>query len=105
MKFNNPYWPLKTRMQLLQRWIIVHSIIYYEYDSSVVSDIVFDDNAKQLYEMIANNKVEFKKTRYYYCFKDFDGTTGFDLYNKLCEDDKYCLEADALNLMDKKFAK
>jgi hypothetical protein len=28
------------------------------------------------------------KTQYGYCFYDFDGTTGFDLWNRLTEHDK-----------------
>ena len=31
---------------------------------------------------------EYQRTEYYYCFQDFDGNTGFDLYNKLVPKDR-----------------
>lgn len=83
MYFANPYWSEKTKMELLQKWILVHSIIYYELNTSIVSDSMFDANSYQLVRIIRINSDEFKRTKWYYAFKDFDGSTGFDLYKKL----------------------
>lgn len=91
MKFNNPYWSNKLRISTLQRWVIVQSIIYYELNSSLVSDKVFDSNAKQLVQMQKDFPDEAKESQYWYVFNDFDGTTGFDLYDRLKQKDKLYL--------------
>ena len=91
MRFNNPYWSNKLRIEALQRWIIVQSIIYYELDNSLVSDQVFDNNARQLVKMQNEHKDEAKQTQYWYLFYDFDGSTGFDLYDRLNKSDKQYL--------------
>ena len=88
MKFANPYWSEKLKMSALQRWLIVHSILYYEMNDSVVSDKTFDANAKQLVKMQKENPEEAKETTYWYMFYDFDGSTGFDLYDRLSNKDK-----------------
>lgn len=88
MEFKNPYWSNKLKMSALQRWIIVHSILYYELDDSIIEDKVFDDNAKQLVQMQKQFVEEAKGTDYWYVFHDFDGTTGFDLYDRLNKHDK-----------------
>lgn len=91
MKFNNPYWSNKLRISTLQRWVIVQSIIYYELNNSLVSDKVFDSNAKQLVQMQNDFPNEAKESQYWYVFNDFDGTTGFDLYQRLKKKDKLYL--------------
>lgn len=88
MKFGDPYWSEREKMDLLSRWIIVHSVIYYELDSSVIKDAQFDFNSKLLVSMAKSNTSQFKATRWYYVMKDFDGSTGFDLYGKLNFKDK-----------------
>lgn len=88
MKFDNPYWSVKLRIGVLQRWILVHSIIYYEMDDSVVSDKEFDENARQLVWLQDLHHDEAKQSQYWYAFKGFDGSTGFDLYSKLTEEDR-----------------
>ena len=88
MRFSNPYWSLKTKMSALQRWLIVHSILYYELNEGIVSDKVFDANAYQLVDMQNSNPEIAKQTEYWYVFNDFDGTTGFHLYYGLNKKDK-----------------
>lgn len=88
MKFNNPYWSIKTKLELLEKWIIVHSIIYYELNTNIVSDEMFDNNCKQLVKGISKYTKEFKESKYYKVFKSFDGSTGFDLYPKLNSKEK-----------------
>lgn len=88
MNFPNPYWSEALKIGGLQRWILVHSIIYYELDSSIVSDQVFDRNARQLVQMQKSNPEEAKRSEYWYAFYDFDGSTGFDLYDRLNASDK-----------------
>ena len=102
MKFTNPYWSNKLRIGSLQRWIIVHSIIYYELGSSIVSDKVFDANASQLVQMQKDFPDEAKESDYWYLFYDFDGTTGFDLYSRLNKHDKAYLRHLAEHVLSMK---
>jgi NAD-dependent DNA ligase len=62
-----------------RRQLLVHSCIYYRFGTSIIDDAQFDSWS---YELVAlqqsypafANEVEFAKE-----FKEFDGTTGFDL--------------------------
>lgn len=99
MIFKNPYWSNKLRMGSLQRWLIVHSILYYEMSSSIVEDRTFDANAKQLVEMQAEFPDEAEESEYWYVFYDFDGSTGFDLYHRLNKHDKKYLTQIAQHVL------
>lgn len=99
MIFKNPYWSNKLRMGSLQRWLIVHSILYYEMSSSIVEDRVFDANAKQLVEMQAEFPDEAEESEYWYVFYDFDGSTGFDLFHRLNKHDKHYLTQIAQHVL------
>jgi len=101
MKFNNSYWTPKTKIQLLQRWVLIHSIIYYRLNTSVISDAMYDNNCKQLVRAIEKQPEAFKQTKYYYVFKGFTGETGFDLYSKLKQPDKSKLQQQAEYLVYK----
>ena len=73
---------------MLQRWILVHSIIYYELNDSVVPDTMFDNNANQLAEMQERYPDDAANTNLWYIFSSFDGSTGFDLYRSLSKVDQ-----------------
>ena len=88
MRFANPYWPNKLKISTLQRWIIVHSILYSEMSSSIIPDKVFDENAYQLVKLQKEYKEEAEESEYWYVFYDFDGSTGFDLFDRLNKHDK-----------------
>lgn len=88
MLIRNPYLSLKTRIDALQRWIILHSIVYYHLNDSIISDRVFDLHCAHLLEMRNESPETFEKSEYFHVFEDFDGTTGFDLYDRLSEADK-----------------
>ena len=88
MQFTNPYWSNRLKISTLQRWVLVHSILYYELNKSIVNDATFDSNAYQLAELQRSFPEEAKASQYYYVFYDFDGTTGFDLYHRLTKKDK-----------------
>lgn len=91
MRFTNPYWSNKLRISALQRWVLIHSILYYELDTSLVSDKVFDEHAKWLVQMQNDYPDEAELSDYWYVFYDFDGSTGFDLYDRLNKRDKQYL--------------
>lgn len=71
-------------IDFLQRGIIVHSYLYYELDSSIISDKEFDKKTKELV-MLKNTYPDLWKTsEYYYIFGDeYTGATGFHLYHGL----------------------
>lgn len=83
MIFNNPYWTPETKLDLLARWIIIHSIIYYEFNGNVVEDKMFDSNSQQFVRLVDEHPKAFKRSAYYKTMKGFDGNTGFDLLHRL----------------------
>lgn len=88
------YWSDSTKISYLQRRIIVYSIMYYEHDESCVTDKCYDDISHQLAELMKTcDPEELKKSTYYYCMYDFDGSTGFHIYSRLTNyDRKYLSE-------------
>ena len=105
INFLNPPWIYLSDFQkvsVLQRMILVHSYLYYEEDESVISDKDFDELSKQLVEMqnwFDENELK-TKTDYGYVFIGFDGTTGFDLYDKLNSYDKTWIGLIAINVLE-----
>lgn len=83
LEFRNPYWTNLQKIEMLQRWIIVQSYIYYEMNDSVVSDSMYDNNVLQLVEMMEDYPKAAKLSRYKKIFHDFDGSTGYHLSYRL----------------------
>lgn len=78
------WWDNKTRINFIQRRIIVFSIMYYQLDESVLTDQEFDAASHQLVKLMNETpKSVLEKTKYWYCMYDFDGSTGFHLYGRL----------------------
>lgn len=83
------YWSIKTIMSYLQRRIIVYSIMYYELSESCITDKDFDELSYQLVELMkATPKEICKKSQYWYAMYDFDGSTGFDIPDRLTDSDR-----------------
>lgn len=83
------YWNESTKISYLQRQVIVHSLLYYELNESVISDKDFDDLSRQLVRMQRNaSEDDLMNSQYYYCLKDFDGSTGFYIKSKLNKIDR-----------------
>lgn len=83
------YWSDIAKVSFLQRVIIIHSILYYEHDNPLWTDKQYDDICRQLVQEQRNMDYErFKRTQYFYCMHDFDGTTGFDIVGRITDDDK-----------------
>lgn len=93
------YWSDAMKMSLLQRRIIVHSILYYDCNESVISDKQFDALSRQLVDLMKQSPEEIERTQYCYCMCDFDGSTGFDLRDRLTQDDNEYLTALALRVL------
>ena len=88
MKFKNPYLSIVEKINLLERWILFHSYIYYELNENIVEDSVYDHNAKQLMKYKKNKPNEFMKSRYYDLFYDYDGSTGMHLIDRIFSDEE-----------------
>ena len=73
----------QDKVDFAARYIIVHSIIYYEMDESVISDKKFDKKAQALVRLINKYPEEVKNSEYFQVIHDFDGSTGFHLYHRL----------------------
>ena len=80
-------WDLKTKIEYLQRKIILCSIAYYMLSESIISDKAYDEISYQLVRMHTEYG-DISDTQYGYVMYDFDGTTGFDLYGRLNDHDK-----------------
>ena len=79
-------WDKITCINFLQRKIIINAILYYELNTSPLSDKEYDELSRQLVGL--QKDIDIQKTQYGYIMYDFDGTTGFDLYSRLNEHDK-----------------
>lgn len=93
------YWSLQAKLEHLQRRIIVYSIMYYKMGCSCVSDAFYDGVSRQLVAMAQLSPDVYKRTRYYYAMDDFDGSTGFDIPNRLHNKDKQMLETLAIQIL------
>lgn len=95
------YWRQKTKLDYLQRIVILHSYLYYVLDNPLLTDKSYDEVAQQLVQLSKEaGKNTVKQTQYYYCFYDFDGSTGFDIPYRLKNDDKRKIEAIAYILLN-----
>lgn len=84
------YWTDKLKIEFLQRVILIHSYLYYEKDNSIWTDKQYDKVSKQLVKIQEEHQTTWLEefTQYGYVFYDFDGTTGFDLWDRLKQNDK-----------------
>ena len=78
----------KDKISFLERYILVHSYLYYHMNESVISDQKFDKCARLLASKVEKYKSRIPLTQYGYVFYDFDGTTGFDLLDRLNKSDR-----------------
>lgn len=70
----------KIRQRRLQ--ILVHSCIYYEFDTNIVSDAQWGSWAKELISLQQANPQEAASVDWAKEFQGFDGSTGMDLPTK-----------------------
>jgi hypothetical protein len=94
MKFHIPF-NIVEKIQLLQRSILVNSFAYYELNENILTDFQYDNNAKQLVELMKKYPEESTRSRYHkyfydYCPTDDDVhyTSGFDLLERVRKQDR-----------------
>lgn len=80
-------WDLRTKIEFLQRKIILNSIAYYEFDTNYLDDRYYDSLCRQLVQL-QEEYGDVTDTQYGYVMYDFDGSTGFDLMYRLTDADK-----------------
>lgn len=100
MKIKFPtYWTMRERIEFLQRAVLIHSYLYYERNTTLISDKSYDELAKQLVELQKSVCLYIlQETSYYYVFYDFDGATGFDLWYRLKQEDEDYIAMIAMSL-------
>ena len=82
-------WDKITCINFLQRKIILNCIAYYQLNTNELTDKEYDELSKQLVSL--QKDININDTQYGYIMYDFDGTTGFDLYDRLNASDKQYL--------------
>lgn len=81
-------------IDFLQRFIILHSYIYYELDANIISDKQYDEKAKELVKYKNEYPELWKQSMYYKQFGDeYNGATGFTLYHDLDEHQKQIIRS------------
>ena len=95
----------KEKIELLQRWIIVHSYLYYILDSPIIDDHVFDSNCKQLVELKIDHPIVWGDARYSYAMGNFDGCTGMGLVENLKDKELTSVHRDVGILTSKYYGK
>lgn len=94
MELNN----LSTQQYInfLQRFIIVHSYIYYELDDNAISDKDYDAKSKELVQYKIDYPDLWRSSMYYKQFgDDYNGATGFTLYHSLDNHQKAIIQCIA----------
>ena len=82
-------WDKITCINFLQRKIILNCIAYYQLNTNKLTDKEYDELSKQLVSL--QKDININDTQYGYIMYDFDGTTGFDLYDRLNASDRQYL--------------
>lgn len=83
-------------INFLERFIILHSYIYYELDDNVISDKDYDTKARELVKYKNEYPELWKTSEYYKQFgDDYSGATGFTLYHDLNGEQKEIIRSIA----------
>lgn len=86
-------------IDFLQRYIIVHSYIYYELNNNYISDKEYDSKAKELVKYKNDYPKLWKSSMYYKQFgDDYNGSTGFTLYHDLNDHQRQIIKSIVNNI-------
>ena len=93
---------LQEYIDFLQRYIIVHSYIYYEMDENLISDRDYDAAAKKLVQLKTDYPLLWINSEYHKQFgDDYNGSTGFTLYHELSDRQKEIIQSIIHNIFRK----
>ena len=70
---------IASKIQQRRYQILVHSLLYYELDTNLVSDAKWSEWAEELVSLQKKYPEIAEKVIFSDAFRDFDGSTGFDL--------------------------
>ena len=85
---------IQEYINFLQRYIIVHSYIYYELNDNYISDKDYDSKSKELTKYKNDYPELWKNSMYYKQFgDDYNGATGFTLYHDLDDRQKQIIQS------------
>jgi hypothetical protein len=70
---------IKQKINQRRRQMLVHSYLYYEMDEAYIDDNTFNKWAQELAELQDKYPLYAAECVYADAFKDFDGSTGYDL--------------------------
>ena len=91
----------KEKIEALERYILVHSMLYYHMSESLITDQQFDRAARLLASKIEKfGAKKIAKTQYGYVFTDFDGSTGFYLIEALKKSDRRRIKQVAVAVLN-----
>lgn len=90
---------IKEQIDWLARFVLIHSILYYDMNENVILDSMYDEYSKYLANLIKTNPKIVKDCYYYSVIFDFDGNTGFDLRSRLTKEDNEYLTKMALKVL------
>jgi NAD-dependent DNA ligase len=71
--------PILDKINQRQRQIILHSVLYYQFDTNKVSDATWNRWAKELVQLQEDYPSLTEQSGFYMTMKDFDASTGFHL--------------------------
>lgn len=75
----------KDKLELInrrRRQILVHSYLYYNMNTNLISDYTFDIWCKELVQLHKDNPNETLQAVFPKAFKNWTGFTGFDLFKE-----------------------
>lgn len=70
---------IKELINRRRNQILIHSCLYYRMNTSIIDDYTFDMWSKELAELQEQYPEIAKNCRWADAYKDFDGSSGFDL--------------------------
>lgn len=91
---------MQEYIDFLQRYIIVHSYMYYELDTNVITDMKYDAKSKELVRYKNSYPDLWKNSEYYKQFgDDYNGSTGFTLYHDLSDHQQKIIRSIATSIL------
>jgi hypothetical protein len=79
INMKNMYNATLEKINQRQRQIIVHSVLYYRFNTNIITDEKFNRWAEELVKLQEDYKELTKESAFYVIMQDFDGSTGFHL--------------------------